>query len=86
MTQAYVVPKPSLVTLAHVAYALHAVSLAIGFAFSWVLVIAVISFPLAIVLIGIRTWFLGMFLLGIWAVIRIARGWLRLRNGQPIDY
>jgi uncharacterized membrane protein len=25
-----------------------------------------------------------MFVLGLWAIYRIARGWLRLNNGQPM--
>jgi uncharacterized membrane protein len=127
-------PAPSLVTVAHIVYALHAVSLAIGafgaasvvgaflfgwpslfavvinyvkrdetrgtwleshfrwqirtfwFAALWALVVGVVSLPLTLVLIGFGTWVLGMFLLGIWAVIRIARGWLRLRDGQPIAF
>lgn len=127
-------PAPSLVTVAHIVYALHAVSLAIGafsaasvvgaflfgwpslfaviinyvkrdetrgtwleshfrwqirtfwFAALWALMVGVVSLPLALVLIGFGTWVLGMFLLGIWAVIRIARGWLRLRDRQPITF
>jgi uncharacterized membrane protein len=29
-------------------------------------------------------WFGGFFALGIWAIYRIARGWLRLKDGQPM--
>ncbi|HMI90033.1 MAG TPA: hypothetical protein VK509_01660 [Polyangiales bacterium] len=126
-------PRPSLVTVAHVVYALHAVSLAIGawtaatvvgsFLFGWPSILAVvlnyalrsdtrgtwleshfrwqirtfwwavacaaaialISAILALVLIGFITWPVGFFLLGVWAIVRVARGWLRLRDGQPID-
>ncbi|MCE2647048.1 MAG: hypothetical protein LW835_17995 [Burkholderiaceae bacterium] len=42
------------------------------------------SVPLALVLIGFGTWFLGMFVLGIWAIYRIARGWLALKDGKPL--
>ena len=46
--------------------------------------ITVISIPLAIVLIGFATWFIGIFVLGVWACYRIIRGWLRLKEGRPI--
>jgi uncharacterized membrane protein len=125
-------PRPSLVTIAHFVYALHAVSLAIGawtaasmvgsFLFGWPSILAVvlnyafrsdtrgtwleshfrwqistfwwalawaagiglISALLMLVLIGFVTWPVGFFLLGIWATVRVARGWLRLRDGQPV--
>ncbi len=122
----------SLVTVTHVVYALHAVSLVIGafgaativgtflfgwpsiiaviinyvkrsdvrgtwldshfswqirtfwFALLWALVVALISIPLAVIVIGIGTWIVGMFLLAIWAIYRVARGWLRLKDEQPM--
>jgi uncharacterized membrane protein len=125
-------PAPSLITVVHVVYALHTVSLAIGafsaasvigaFLFGWPSIIAVIlsyvkrgeargtwleshfswqigtfwwallwsvvvglvSGLLLIVLVGFATWFVGLFLLGIWAVYRIARGWLRLNARRPV--
>jgi len=131
-TQAYVQPRSSLVAVAHLVYALHAVSLCIGawsaatvvgsflfgwpsiiavilnyamrsdargtwleshftwqirtfwLAVLWSLVIAAISAPLALVLVGFGTWFVGFFILGIWACIRIARGWLRLGGERTI--
>jgi uncharacterized membrane protein len=129
---AQLVPARSLVTVSHVVYALHAVSLAIGafgaatvlgsflfgwpsiiavvlsyiyrgdargtwleshfswqirtfwFAALWATFVAVVSAVLAIVLIGIATWVIGMFVLGIWASVRIARGWLKLRDNLSI--
>jgi uncharacterized membrane protein len=132
MTQALVEPRPSLVTLAHAVYALHAISLAIGafgaatvvgsfllgwpsllavilnyvkrseargtwleshfgwqirtfwYALAWVALVALFSLPLMLVLIGFGTWALGMFVLGIWAIVRIAQGWLRLRDREPV--
>ena len=127
------VPNPSLITVAHVVYALHAVSLIIGamgaatiigsFLFGWPSIIAVIinyvkrseargtfleshfrwqiatfwyallwavlsmlvSLLLTPVLIGFLIWPLLMFALGIWAIYRVARGWLTLREGKPIS-
>ena len=40
--------------------------------------------PLAIILIGLGTWVVGMFALGIWAIYRVARGWLALKDGKPL--
>lgn len=52
------------------------------FALAWAVLVALVSIPLAVVLIGIGTWVAGMFLLGVWAIYRIARGWLRLKDHQ----
>jgi uncharacterized membrane protein len=131
-SQTYDQPRPSLVTVVHIVYALHAFSLCVGawtaatvvgsFLFGWPSIIAVIinyvmrgeakgtwleshfrwqirtfwlallwsaliaavSAPLALILVGFATWAVGFFLLGIWAAIRIAKGWLRLKDGEPI--
>jgi uncharacterized membrane protein len=131
-TQSYAEPRQSLLTVAHVVYALHALGLCIGaataatvvgsFLFGWPSIIAVIlnyvfrseargtwleshfrwqirtfwwallwsvliaavSAPLALILVGFATWAVGFFLLGIWAAVRIARGWLRLKDGVDI--
>jgi uncharacterized membrane protein len=125
-------PSSSVVTIAHLVYALHAVSLAIGafgaasvvgaflfgwpsiiavilnyvkrseargtwveshfrwqirtfwLALVWAALIAVVSAVFAIVLIGIATWIVGLFALGVWAILRIGRGWLVLRDRRPI--
>ena len=54
------------------------------FAFAWAVLVAVVSLPLMLVVIGLGTWALGMGLLGVWAIYRIARGWLRLNAHQPM--
>ena len=125
-------PADSLVTITHVVYALHTLSLVIGafgaasiigaFVFGWPSIIAVIinyvkrneargtyldshfswqirtfwwalliaciigvlGFTLAIVLIGFAIWIIGFFVLGIWAIYRIARGWLALMDRRPM--
>ena len=41
-------------------------------AVSWMLIVTIIGF------------FLGFALLGAWVIYRIARGWLRLREGEPM--
>ena len=53
-------------------------------ALAWTLVVVVGSALLIPLLIGFATLPLGMFLLGVWAIYRIARGWLRLKDGQPM--
>jgi uncharacterized membrane protein len=125
-------PDPSLVTLTHVTYALHALGLAIGafgastvigafvfgwpsiiaviinyvkqgdargtwleshfrwqirtfwFALAWVVLIALVGGALTLVLVGFAILWVGLFLLGIWAVYRIARGWLALKDRRPM--
>jgi uncharacterized membrane protein len=54
------------------------------FALLWALVVGVTGFLLAIVLIGFAIWAVGLFVLGVWAIYRIAKGWLRLRDGVPV--
>ena len=53
-------------------------------ALAWAVMVALVSIPLAVVLIGIGTWVVGMFLLGVWAIYRVARGWLRLKDHQAM--
>jgi len=125
-------PSDSLVTITHVVYGLHTLSLVIGafgaasiigaFVFGWPSIIAVIinyvkrnevrgtyldshfswqirtfwwalllaciigvlGLTLAIVLIGFAIWIIGFFVLGIWAIYRIARGWLALMDRRPM--
>jgi uncharacterized membrane protein len=125
-------PPQSAITTAHVVYALHAVSLAIGafgaatvvgtflfgwpsiiavilaylkkdsargtwleshfrwqirtfwYALVWAAAIALVSAVLAIVLIGFATWFVGLLALGVWAILRIGRGWIVLGGRRPI--
>lgn len=54
------------------------------YALLWAVVVALVSIPLAFIVIGIGTWIVGMFLLGIWAIYRIARGWLALKDRKPM--
>jgi uncharacterized membrane protein len=53
-------------------------------ALAWAVLVALVSIPLAIIVIGIATWVAGMALLGLWAIYRIARGWMRLRDHRPM--
>jgi len=54
------------------------------YALLWALLSAAISLVLAPVLIGFLTWPVLMFALGVWAVYRVARGWLALREGKSM--
>lgn len=133
MTDSLREPDPSLITISHLTYALHALGLAIGafgaasivgsfllgwpsiiavilnyvkrgeargtwleshfdwqirtfwWALAWAVAIFVISFPLAFVLIGFATWIVGLFFLGIWAIYRVTKGWLRLQSRRAVS-
>ena len=50
----------------------------------WAIIIGVMGALLAIVIVGFAIWIIGFFALGIWAIYRIARGWLRLKDKQPM--
>lgn len=54
------------------------------FALLWACVIALVSAVLLVLLVGIATWIAGLTVLGVWAVYRIARGWLRLQARQVV--
>ena len=54
------------------------------FALAWAVLVALVSLPLTLILVGIGTWVIGLFLLGVWAIYRIALGWLRLNGHQPM--
>ena len=65
----------------HFDWAIRTFWLALAFA----AVIALVSAPLVLLLgFGLLTWIVGMAVLGIWAIYRIARGWLRLNARQPM--
>ena len=47
-------------------------------------IVFLLSFPLFFVLVGFLTFPVGIFLVGVWIIYRVVRGWLRLRDGQAI--
>ncbi len=55
------------------------------FAMLWTLVVGGLGALLAIVLVGFAIWAVGFFVLGIWAIYRIARGWLALRDQRTVQ-
>jgi uncharacterized membrane protein len=46
--------------------------------------VSLVFWPLALILIGIPFLLLGYCLIGLWAVYRIARGWLALKEGRSM--
>jgi len=55
------------------------------YAVLWFVLIGLFSLPLVLLLgLGIVTWIAGAFVVGIWIIYRVARGWLRLNDGQAI--
>jgi uncharacterized membrane protein len=54
------------------------------FAALWIAVVFLLSAPLFLILVGFVTFPLGVIAVGLWVVYRVARGWLKLRDGQPI--
>lgn len=51
---------------------------------AWAVVIAAISLPLMLVVIGFGLWIAGYCIVGLWVAYRIIRGWLTLRDGRPM--
>jgi uncharacterized membrane protein len=54
------------------------------FALFWVVVVFLLSLPLFLVLVGFLTFPVGIFIVGVWVIYRVARGWLKLKDGQPV--
>jgi uncharacterized membrane protein len=53
------------------------------FALAWTMAVAISGTLLLIVFVGIAIWLIGFTALSIWAIYRIAKGWMRLYNGRP---
>jgi uncharacterized membrane protein len=54
------------------------------FALAWVVLVALVGGALTIVLVGFAILGVGLFVLGLWAIYRIARGWLALNDRRPM--
>lgn len=50
----------------------------------WSLLIMAISAPLMLIMVGFLTAPIGLFILGIWVLYRVLRGWTSLRALQPL--
>lgn len=53
-------------------------------ALAWAVLVGLVSLPLTLIVVGFGTWALGMALLGLWAIYRITRGWMRLNAHQAM--
>jgi uncharacterized membrane protein len=52
---------------------------------AWAVLIVLVSAPLVLLLgLGLVTGWVGLAALGVWAIYRIARGWMRLNAHQPM--
>lgn len=55
------------------------------FALAIAAVVGLVSLPLVLLFgLGLVTMAIGFTVLGVWAIYRIARGWLRLKDRQPM--
>ena len=54
------------------------------FAVVWSILLACVNFVLMFLLVGFLTWPLSFFVLGVWAVYRIAKGWMRLNERRAV--
>lgn len=54
-------------------------------AVGWSLLIGAVGLPLVLLLgLGLIVWAVGFFVLGVWAVYRIAKGWMALRDRRTV--
>ncbi|HVP34700.1 MAG TPA: hypothetical protein VMT09_13715 [Steroidobacteraceae bacterium] len=54
------------------------------YAVLWSFIIAAVSIPLVLILIGIPILIVGYYALAIWIIYRVARGWMSLRDQRPM--
>jgi len=54
------------------------------YALAWSCVVGILGAIFLIVIVGIGIWMVGFFILGVWAIYRIASGWMRLNDRRPI--
>lgn len=55
------------------------------YAVLWAIVLAAINGILIFLVIGILTWAISFFILGVWAIYRIVLGWSRLNSRRPVS-
>lgn len=54
------------------------------FAVLWVVIVTVLSAPFMLVVIGFFSLAVGIVVIGLWLIYRVARGWLTLRDKRPM--
>jgi uncharacterized membrane protein len=50
----------------------------------WSALVFFAGLPLTLVIIGFGVWAIGFFILGVWAIYRIAKGWMSLNDRRPV--
>ena len=55
------------------------------FAVLWSIFVFLLGLPLTLVIVGFGIWAIGFFILGIWAIYRIAVGWTRLNDRKAVS-
>ena len=50
----------------------------------WVVIVWALSLPFFLVIFGFAMLIIGITVVGLWVIYRVARGWLKLRDGLPI--
>jgi uncharacterized membrane protein len=55
------------------------------FSLGWAVLIGLVGLVLTIILVGFAIWVIGLFALGVWAIYRVAKGWLRLQARQAVS-
>jgi uncharacterized membrane protein len=50
----------------------------------WSCLVFLVGLPLTLIVVGFGVWAIGFFILGIWAIYRIAMGWMRLNDRRPV--
>ena len=55
------------------------------FALLWATVVFLVGLPLTLVIVGFAVWIVGFFVLGLWAIYRIARGWMALNARRAVS-
>lgn len=53
-------------------------------AVGWSILVGIAGALLAIVIVGFAIWAVGFFALGVWAIYRIAKGWMALRDRRIV--
>ena len=54
------------------------------FALAWAVFVFLLGLPLTLLVVGFGVWAVGFFVLGIWAIYRIAMGWSRLNDRRAV--
>jgi uncharacterized membrane protein len=54
------------------------------YAVGWSIFVFLLGLPLTLVIVGFGIWAVGFFILGVWAIYRIAKGWMGLNDRKAV--